>query len=133
MTATKKQVATIIESACIGCTKCIDACPFDAIIGATKQMHVVLTEYCTGCQLCLPPCPVSCIELTPSIDEKSADSAKQRRHARKARLAKNAQEKERADKLAATVDFKSALEDCLTRALEKKQKFPSYIGHEPNE
>lgn len=66
--------AVIIEDDCIGCTKCISACPVDAIIGSGKQMHTIFTELCTGCELCLPPCPVDCIELVPyprAIDEKS--------------------------------------------------------------
>lgn len=58
-------VARIVEPDCIGCTKCIQACPVDAIIGAPKLMHVVIPELCTGCELCLPPCPVDCIELVP--------------------------------------------------------------------
>jgi len=57
------QVAHIIEADCIGCTKCIQACPVDAIVGAAKYMHTVLADLCTGCELCLPPCPVDCIEL----------------------------------------------------------------------
>jgi electron transport complex protein RnfB len=56
-------VALIVEEDCIGCTKCIQACPVDAIIGASKRMHTVIAELCTGCELCLPPCPVDCIEL----------------------------------------------------------------------
>ncbi len=48
---------------CIGCTKCIDVCPTDAILGAPRQLHGILTDDCTGCGLCLPPCPVDCIEL----------------------------------------------------------------------
>lgn len=56
-------VARIIESECIGCTKCIKACPVDAIIGAGKLMHAVLTHECTGCGLCVEPCPVDCIEM----------------------------------------------------------------------
>lgn len=55
--------AVIRENECIGCTKCIAACPVDAIIGSGKLMHSVLTDWCTGCELCLPPCPVDCIDL----------------------------------------------------------------------
>ncbi len=58
-------VAHIQAEECIGCTKCIQACPVDAIIGSAKQLHSVLTHECTGCGLCLDPCPVDCIELLP--------------------------------------------------------------------
>ena len=58
-----KAVAVIDELACIGCTLCIQACPVDAILGASKQMHTVIESECTGCDLCLPPCPVDCIEM----------------------------------------------------------------------
>ena len=57
------QVAFIREAECIGCTKCIQACPVDAIVGASKLMHTVIADSCTGCELCLPPCPVDCIDL----------------------------------------------------------------------
>ena len=56
-------VALIDEARCIGCTKCIQACPVDAIVGAAKLMHVVIPELCTGCDLCVPPCPVDCIDM----------------------------------------------------------------------
>jgi Na+-translocating ferredoxin:NAD+ oxidoreductase subunit B len=56
-------VAWIDEPACIGCTKCIQACPVDAIVGASKFMHTIITAQCTGCELCIPPCPVDCIEM----------------------------------------------------------------------
>ena len=58
-------VALIVEADCIGCTKCIQACPVDAIIGGAKHMHVVIEPLCTGCELCLPACPVDCIEMLP--------------------------------------------------------------------
>jgi len=60
---TLPKVAVIIEEECIGCTKCIQACPVDAIVGAAKQMHTVIASECTGCDLCVPPCPVDCIEM----------------------------------------------------------------------
>lgn len=58
-------VAYIIEEECIGCTKCIQACPVDAILGAAQQMHTVIVDECTGCDLCVEPCPVDCIEMRP--------------------------------------------------------------------
>lgn len=60
-----KTVAYIREPECIGCTKCIQACPVDAILGAAKQMHTVIIDECTGCDLCVEPCPVDCIDMIP--------------------------------------------------------------------
>ena len=60
-----KKVAFIREDECIGCTKCIQACPVDAILGAAKHMHTVITDECTGCDLCVDPCPVDCIDMVP--------------------------------------------------------------------
>jgi Na+-translocating ferredoxin:NAD+ oxidoreductase subunit B len=58
-----KKYAYIREDECIGCTKCIQACPVDAILGAAKQMHTVIQSECTGCDLCVEPCPVDCIDM----------------------------------------------------------------------
>jgi len=79
-------VALIDEARCIGCTRCIDACPVDAIAGAQGFMHTVIAAYCTGCELCLPPCPVDCIDLVaPPGPWTSSDArgAKQRAARRK--------------------------------------------------
>lgn len=61
-------VALITEPECIGCTKCIQVCPVDAIVGSAKKMHTVLTDLCTGCSACITACPVDCITLEPLQD-----------------------------------------------------------------
>lgn len=61
-----RMLAVIDEPNCIGCTKCIQACPVDAIVGATRAMHTVVSDLCTGCNLCVDPCPTHCIELRPA-------------------------------------------------------------------
>jgi electron transport complex protein RnfB len=107
------QIAYIREAECIGCTKCIQACPVDAIVGAAKLMHTVIVDECTGCDLCVAPCPVDCIEMRPlplatvlpivgglafSLEEQRARAAK-RNHARRrfeqrnARLQREEQQK----------------------------------------
>lgn len=70
--------AVIREDDCIGCTKCIPACPVDAIVGTGKHMHTIFTDLCTGCELCIAPCPVDCIDLVTierelSISERAAE------------------------------------------------------------
>jgi electron transport complex protein RnfB len=89
----RPSVALIDEARCIGCARCIDACPVDAIVGAASFMHTVVAELCTGCDLCLPPCPVDCIDMVPAPAPWSAAdarAAKQRAAARKRRLARRA-------------------------------------------
>lgn len=61
----ERRIASIREAECIGCTKCIQACPVDAILGAPKLMHTVIVSECTGCDLCVDPCPVDCIDMLP--------------------------------------------------------------------
>jgi electron transport complex protein RnfB len=66
-----KQFMQIKEEECIGCTKCIQACPIDAIIGGRKYMHTILTDICSGCELCIEPCPTDCITTVklPDVTE----------------------------------------------------------------
>jgi H+/Na+-translocating ferredoxin:NAD+ oxidoreductase subunit B len=98
-------VAFIREGECIGCTKCIQACPVDAILGAAKLMHTVIADECTGCDLCVEPCPVDCIEMRPIERITQPTHYRDRFIAHNARLERDAQEREqkrgeRAHKLA---------------------------------
>jgi len=80
-------VALIDEARCIGCARCIDACPVDAIIGAQGLMHSVVQSWCIGCKLCLPPCPVDCIDLAAAgnlaLEEKRAAGQRGRERLRR--------------------------------------------------
>lgn len=93
-----RTLARIIEADCIGCTKCIQACPVDAIVGAAKLMHTVIADDCTGCELCVPACPVDCIVLLPmpgeQIDTAHADTAREHFQRREARLQRQHAERE---------------------------------------
>ena len=96
-------VAFIEEDICIGCTKCIQACPVDAIVGAAKRMHTIVAAECTGCELCIPPCPVDCIVIVPIADRPLARDqvleravlARARFDARNVRLARAHAERDR--------------------------------------
>ncbi|MGP5068737.1 RnfABCDGE type electron transport complex subunit B [Psychrobacter faecalis] len=87
--------AVIREDDCIGCTKCIPACPVDAIVGTGKHMHTIFTDLCTGCELCIAPCPVDCIDLvtverTQSTAERTLEQEdlRQRYHTHLRRVSK---------------------------------------------
>jgi len=112
-------VALIEEARCIGCARCLDACPVDAIVGAQGWMHTVVAEWCTGCALCLPPCPVDCIAMVPSAGPWTAHHAReaQQRHARR--------ERRRAGQLApaplpAREQRRAAVAEALARARSRR-------------
>ncbi|WP_133136191.1 RnfABCDGE type electron transport complex subunit B [Legionella rowbothamii] len=90
-------VAVIREEDCIGCTKCIKACPVDAIIGSGKLMHAIISHECTGCGLCITPCPVDCIEMvTLSEPDYDKDLARQRFNDKQTRLLRDEHQKQQA-------------------------------------
>jgi electron transport complex protein RnfB len=131
----ERPVAVIDESACIGCTLCIQACPVDAIVGAAKQMHTVIASLCTGCDLCVPPCPVDCIDMqaaTPgrtgwaAWSQADADAARARHDERTSRLQREKQENDArlaAKALAklAEVDASNAQTDAERAEKERKR------------
>ena len=82
-----RKVAYIREAECIGCTKCIVACPVDAILGSARHMHTVITSECTGCDLCVAPCPVDCIDMLPAPTPQRSQHWKSRFEARQQRIA----------------------------------------------
>src|SRR5690606_8919191 len=101
-------LARIVAADCIGCAKCIRACPVDAIIGLGKRMHTVLPARCTGCELCVAPCPTDCIRIEPAPSlpawsDADARAARERFEARRARLVREREDNDRrlAGKLAA--------------------------------
>jgi electron transport complex protein RnfB len=95
-------VALIDEDVCIGCTKCIQACPVDAIVGAAKRMHTIIAAECTGCELCIPPCPVDCISMLVTASQalprdvvrSRAAHARARYETRNMRLDRNRRERD---------------------------------------
>jgi electron transport complex protein RnfB len=114
--------AVIREAECIGCAKCIKACPVDAILGSGKSMHTVIATECTGCELCIAPCPVDCIDMqvleeSPSEEKKSA--FRNRFYAREARLTQLAHKKPTAP-IQESIDKKTYIQAAILRAKAKK-------------
>jgi len=121
------RIAFIREAECIGCTKCIQACPVDAIVGAAQLMHTVVADLCIGCDLCVPPCPVDCIDMleietqsSATEEKEKARLAKQRFQSRKLRLKKEA-EKAEAERKKRIAEFNASPEasDIIKRAMAK--------------
>ncbi|MBI4357038.1 MAG: RnfABCDGE type electron transport complex subunit B [Gammaproteobacteria bacterium] len=114
------EVACIEESACIGCAKCYEACPVNAIIGAFQAMHTVIKDACIGCQLCLPPCPVDCIQMVPystfENPHKKAQQARERASFRRQRMRDQAEEEEQARLKAGRTSKKEVIREVLERA-----------------
>nr|WP_255494889.1 RnfABCDGE type electron transport complex subunit B [Luteibacter sp. Sphag1AF] len=125
-----RTLARVVEAECIGCTKCIQVCPVDAIVGSAKLMHTVVSDLCTGCELCVPACPVDCITLDPmplsqANDRRHADAARMHFQRREARLTAERQRRE-AQLAASKVDVaaptaRNAVLEALARAKARKQ------------
>lgn len=135
------RIAFIDEENCIGCTKCIDRCPADAIIGAKRQLHTIISHYCTGCHLCTQACPTDCIDMKPAIHAISPQNAKLRYQTHFARLFHISREKQAQNAISVPstpiveVDpRKQAIADAIARAKLKKQqlqqKYQSDHRHE---
>ena len=113
-----REIAVIDEAVCIGCTKCIQACPVDAIVGASKFMHTVLVDECAGCDLCIPPCPVDCITMVPAPDDARAPSSRAE-HYRARYVARNVRlEREASERAAELAAKKAALSDARVNSVQ---------------
>lgn len=114
-------LAHVREQECIGCTKCIQACPVDAIIGSAKKMHTILTTECIGCGLCVEPCPVDCIDLIPQEHAiYNPEKARSRHIAIQARAEKTLQEKKLLNKQKDMRTKQAYIQQALARFETKK-------------
>ncbi|MCF8378766.1 MAG: NAD(P)H-dependent oxidoreductase subunit E [Bacteroidales bacterium] len=50
-----------ITDDCIGCTKCAQECPVDAIPFAPHEKHLIDTELCIKCDSCRQVCPIDAV------------------------------------------------------------------------
>ena len=117
-------VVVIREAECIGCTKCIQACPVDAILGTGKQMHTVIADECTGCELCIAPCPVDCIDIHMLPDASKqierAQHYRERYLAREKRLQEKT-EREKPEQAPLTTEKQAYIQAALLRVKARKK------------
>jgi NADH-quinone oxidoreductase subunit F len=50
-----------ITEDCIGCTKCAQQCPSDAIAANPYELHIIDNEKCIKCDICRQVCPVNAV------------------------------------------------------------------------
>ncbi|MEF3280466.1 MAG: FAD-binding protein [Elusimicrobiota bacterium] len=62
-------MAIAVLSNCIGCSKCVASCPFEAISISNKKAVIDLTK-CTLCGACVPVCPVKSIVISRDTEKK---------------------------------------------------------------
>lgn len=145
---TAPALALIREHECIGCTKCIQACPTDAIIGSAKMLHTVIARDCTGCELCVPVCPVDCIDLYRTTQPLENPMYFQQRYEQKQqRLIQQKNEKQKLDAQARFAHARQHVADskkiskeemikemqrAALRAQEKKKQKKVVVKHEDN-
>lgn len=52
-----------IDESCIGCTKCAQNCPTDAIENRPHQIHNIDLDKCIKCDVCRMVCPVDSVQI----------------------------------------------------------------------
>ena len=65
-------IAYSITDSCIGCTRCAQSCPADAIAPRPYQRHEIDDGKCTRCDTCKQVCPADAVEV---IDKKELSRA----------------------------------------------------------
>ena len=57
----KDLITYFIEDTCIGCTKCAQKCPTDAIAFKPYELHIIDNSKCIKCDICRQVCPVDAV------------------------------------------------------------------------
>jgi heterodisulfide reductase subunit A len=61
--------AEIDPEACVGCTRCADVCPYNAVEGDLQEVHEIIEAACMGCGTCGAACPQDTITMPGFTDE----------------------------------------------------------------
>jgi NADH-quinone oxidoreductase subunit F len=54
----------VVTDDCIGCTRCAQVCPVDAVRSVAYQQHEIDPAVCTLCDACIAACPAGAIRAT---------------------------------------------------------------------
>jgi len=57
----KALIAYTINNNCIGCTKCAQACPSEAILTTPHERHEIIQDKCIKCDACKQICPTGAV------------------------------------------------------------------------
>lgn len=61
----KKTEAVLVDlEKCIGCGKCVDACPYEAIQHLAEEKKVIICDLCSGDPECVKRCPEGVLSYT---------------------------------------------------------------------
>ena len=61
----KELIEYKVKDNCIGCTKCVQNCPVDAIPFTPHEKHSIDVELCIKCDACVQVCPEDAIDKVP--------------------------------------------------------------------
>ena len=59
----KALIRYTIDDSCIGCTKCAQNCPVDAIENKPHVLHKINNELCIKCDVCRQVCPIDSVKV----------------------------------------------------------------------
>lgn len=74
-------IEVLLADACIGCDKCVDACPTNVFDRSESGIPVIARQSdCQTCFMCEAYCPVDALYVDPQASPRTAVDARQSEH-----------------------------------------------------